>query len=397
MRILLLLSRPIKMKPRTMAWLLFAIFAQIEAPLASSETGLEGAVSPAQSSSASSSGGTCVASSPASFRACADQANLGAVSVIQIAALIGCSAADSCNVSLKNISGPLTIAGTGGTGFVRHSGYGDSLIEVLNSQNIKLESFSIDDTKNKLGRPDKSQGYTRGNKSCDGRRRRCQAAIFFSKSNNVIINDLTINNSKKIAIGLKAVHNVTVSNSRIYSAFAFGIWSVEGSNQYFADNQFKNIRSNAIIFSIATAHIKNNYFDHNHYTPAFNVCGKNSNEPCPGGQLLVLADSSNIKIEENTFTRQLMKGDLIGQGIEFDYSATHKNPIVNVSIRKNRFIKNKATAAFINKLVPKGAIRQIEFANNQVFSNQSGGYGDIALPKSSIKNNCFKQKCPGIR
>lgn len=314
----------------------------------------------------------CAVTDTLSLKDCFQKVLTNTVDFVEVKNLITCSGDQACAVSLPNITNrPVYIFGTpnSNVGFKRLDSFKYYIFNISSSSNISFVNLHFDE--NVLA----TCAYPTGG---------CVSPITISNSSNLYLDNLKIEYSKVMGIEISNSKEVTIQNSTISYSSVFGIWSSQNISTRYLHNNFNDTKSNAILFESSSpidkpSIIAGNTFTHNHRDAIFNSC----NGPCGGGQLLV-SNSSNVIIENNTIINGKIETYpmIPSSGIEFSL------PLTNIQIKRNSIHNNTGWGIVVNgsSLTPNN----VTIDQNMLYSNNAG---NIVFPNAVQGNNCFSTYC----
>jgi len=240
---------------------------------------------------------TCLATDPATFVSCAHDVQAETDSAILVKGALLCSGAQSCAVSFHDV--PVTIQGIEGASIRRLDHHDVALIQVVNSSDVVIKDLAIDEDADVPCLPVSNTNPPVDNPAC-GR------TIDLYGATEVNLEDLTIAYSKSAAVIISNSGDTSVSHVRFIAPNLFGlqVGALRGSFLV-ADCLFWHSASNALVISdahgIAQAPllVATTLFEHNHRADVYYTCGPQSNEQCPGGQILVPSDVDFLTVDHS--------------------------------------------------------------------------------------------------
>lgn len=332
----------------------------------------------------------CEANNAATFINCINQVNQGTVNAIEVTEQIICSGANACRVTINNVTWPVQIYGrdNSSAGFKRSDSYNYNLLTVSNSSQVKIFNLIFDEDKNQ---------------DCDTivNPTGCLSSIKISNSSDVTLDHLSFFYSKRFSVSLSKSQRVSITNSKFIGAGMFGVWmstdqNLASSEIHIDNNLFKDIKSNAILFSAKSATatpstIKSNLFIHNHRLSIFSSCGPSRTSPCPGGQIYLSYHNQNVTIEDNVvrdgYIENYLELNLKTSGIELQGPDTHYINIIGNDVHDN--------TNYGIVLDPNASTTDhVLIADNKLYKNRV----DIGLfpPDPTVmtqSGNCFSPTC----
>jgi hypothetical protein len=308
-------------------------------------------------------GNTCSVDRLSSLRECTDLVRRGMRDAIQITSTLLCSGPDTCLIDLTGVNRPITVFGATGAGFRRSDSYSYPIIDMSRGSGITVANLVFDE----------------GATECD----QCVSTIRVFDTANITIDGVTILHSKRMGIEFRRSTNLTIRNSAIQDAGVFGIWtgSFDSANILIENNNFQDVRSNAIFLTYVNAGvIRQNTLTHNHRLAIFSSCGG----PCPGGQLY-LGLATNIRVENNLIKDGVVEvAGIPGQawGIEIDPG------LRDVTISNNEIANNKGAGIGANPSATD--VQNIVVTANKLYDNGRPFFGFEGKGIQEM-GNCFSR------
>ena len=335
----------------------------------------------------------CVAKDSASWKQCASRLNNKLTNSIKVADMVMCSGINDCRAVIK-VNRPVYIYGELNAGFKRLDTYDYNILEIVNSKSVTVRNLMFDE-----GIKQPCTPVTDPN---------CKSSIKISGSRDIKIDNITTFHAKRMGTEIYNSPNVTISNSNFINSYLFAI-GINGDGKlgsggvHIEGNLIKDTQSNGIvIYHVRSSAqyptiIHDNRLVHNHRLNLYNLCGPSKTEPCPGGQIIIAINSSNVKIEANTVIDG--KSDtnpttLATVGIEIDNSNIHY-----VNISQNDIHNNMGWAINLNP--DPVDVDNILIEKNKLYENGLAPFYDNVdignFPPGKIKaesENCFSESCP---
>lgn len=295
----------------------------------------------------------CTATDLNSWKACVGKANSQQINRINVTGPIFCSDG-SCALSLSSLSQFKIIASGQGV-FVRSGGYEAPLFKFVSVNFLTVTGVKVFEPVN---RPVQLQpGQEEHNSLClalPGKK--CASTLEVYGGQSVQVSGLYLENGKIFNAIFWGIDDLRIDQSRFDKAFLFGIWGAENKRISLTNSIFQKNRSNAFLISFSKtdqAVISGNIFDNNHHATAFHVCGDSRQEPCPGGQIDLVEQVSNVTIDKNVFLNSRLSGEfpedlkpnLVITSIEFE---PHSATISRVKIDANYYENNSAGMLYLN-------------------------------------------------
>lgn len=318
----------------------------------------------------------CTATDLSSWINCKEQIKNKSSYKIIVNGTIHCTG-DICNTAITN-KASVTITSDSLGVFVRESGFASPLLSFSRVSEVNISNITIKEPKNIPVQP--QPGLAEINSLCeDAPKSQCGITLSVSGAENVSIKNVSIYNAKRIALGIAYSKNVMVENSYIDDSFHFGSWASKNEKLTIQNSLFTNSRSNAIIADLSKSietKIIGNRFTNNHRATAFHVCDSSKTAPCPGGQIDLAVESSNVEVAHNIFENAKMSiefpedknHDWIS-GIEFE----SKN-ISNVLIHDNIIRNHSGSDFFLNMPNITDPKIQLVFKDNRTCNNRTQGF-----------------------
>ena len=278
---------------------------------------------------------TCLATSPTTFVACAADAQAGIHSTILVKGALVCSGAATCAVSIHDM--PVTIEGVEGASIRRLDHHDTALIQIVNSPSVAIKDLAIDEDADVACIPVSNTNPPIDNPAC-GR------TIDLFGVAEVSLEDLTIANSKSVAVEIGNSGDTSISHVRFISPYLFGLQVGALTGTFLvADSLFWHSASNAFVISDAhgTAQapllVTRTLFEHNHRADVYFVCGPQTNEQCPGGQLLVFGGIDFLNVDHSAVVLGSSDATVtpVG-GVEFNPTNVHDVTFTDDDIHSQR-------------------------------------------------------------
>jgi hypothetical protein len=314
----------------------------------------------------------CIANTPATWRACAQQMNSGQTEAIRVVGTLNCSPSDPCEVVFSNLGtdGKLReIYGDGAASsvFTRTSAGGVHLMETAWSKNMVLRDFAVREIA-----PATSPS---------------SSAVSVIWSSGILMDRLKLSDSGFTNVSIRDSNRVRLRNSTLKGGKTYGIWMGRfDEGQYrpydirIENNNISRATTNGLMVSGHDVAVTGNVFNDNHHTPLFGHMG---------GQIDVIRKSDNVRIEWNEMKRGYMVGNLASSGVELD-----SHQLNGISVRYNYIHDNDGYGIYINNYANASeVVTGIAFQNNRIVANgwDSIHYGPGQYPL--VSNNCTTTSC----
>ena len=377
-------------------------------------------------------GAKCQAGNVAEFKACWTRATQQQLDSIEITNQIICKEATDCRTQfvdpttgaitykgfeMANTTRPLTIYGKpdSGAGFKRVTYSDYTVLFFINTADITIKNLTFDDTLS----------------PCNPNAGACGSMIAFTpKSIRPVIDGITTLNARNLAVQFGGQEG-TVKNSKFIGSWGYGVWmdradlggidqsNFTGSkpldpdkvsrfitidNNLFVDTGTAGLGFSAIGTPQKFNWLTNNFFYHNHSSPAYTVCGAASNQTCAGGQLVIERNMHSV-VEGNIVKDGNMDvynnanpgaAKIYTTGIEFS------DLLENILIRGNVITRNSSVAMFADYNGPAFMVKPetINITQNEISAN---GYNtetqtnQVMFAGANVNLNCFVEHCGTIK
>ncbi len=310
----------------------------------------------------------CNASTYSAFKSCFSRFKQGEVNVINVTKSITCDASQPCNFAISDITnGKITTPNSDrSVGFVRNGKYDGPVFRITNSKNITISNLFIDDNKNQplCAYPDAN----------------CRPQIIINDSQDIIMDNLFLLNSKAQAVSMSGAKNVVFKNSTLLNSFLQGIWMTRADGVKISNSIFENTHAAAILLQGNNIEVLNNTLVHNHWSPPWKI---------QGGQLSI-AGANHVRIDSNSITNGSYEG-FVTPGIEFDVNHSNNDVVISNNVIKDNtgwgIVKGKTTI-----------ISGVVIANNTLSSNLKPMIMDWEGVNSWTlrNNNCGSVSCTSV-
>ncbi len=239
------------------------------------------------------SANVCVVDSYDALVHCRQEMDAGHTKTILFSDAIDCTNRDCVMIYQKN---DIVVGGLdASSGIFRTDGFNASAITVAESNNVLIYNMRVNDG------PTVIDFGTNRPVTCQSN---CAPQGNVFGSHNVQFLRYTSVGGKSHGISFANNTDSVVANSSFSQAGEFGVIFYDGSGDNVGmtvdSSRFFDNRSNGILLTGNNASVTRNTFSHNHFGAAFMTCGQTHQEPCNGGQLLVMA-CNNVIVEGNVF------------------------------------------------------------------------------------------------
>jgi hypothetical protein len=338
---------------------------------------------------------TCTATNASELIACASAVQSGAKSVIEIQGDIVCSGTNACKVQIEG--SPVTIRGAPGASIRRLDHFDYPLIQVIGGPSAVVADLTVDENADVPCVPVSPTNPPVDNPAC-GR------TIDIYGVADVVLDRVTIANTKSIAAFFNTCGSARVSHSRFIAPHQFGL-EITGltGGLTVEDTLFWHAASNALVLydvhgtAPAPLHLRRSFFEHNHRDDVYYTCDPVGHTKCAGGQLLLAGKVDFLNVERSVLRNGSDDFAAIAavDGVEINFPSIH-----DVTFASNDVHTNTSWGIGLN--TNPVDVARISFLNNKLYDNGTAPFylgvdiGNFPAGIETETGSCHTAGCASV-